>query len=168
MAISRKRRKTLLTRWKQRQNYLHCNDLVVLQRTFVENTAGLLVDETRDTLHTTSASQTADSRLGDTLDVITRNLATQPHPYDVRPDVPPSLRPTLPPLGEGGTEGGRDVRASELLPPSSRSTTTFTRVGICMRLAITGVNVGRPYEDIVTLNCYPRCHDVYKGRMLMY
>ena len=41
----------------------------------LEDTAGLLVDEARDTLDTTSASQTADSGLGDTLDVITQHLA---------------------------------------------------------------------------------------------
>ena len=41
----------------------------------LQHTSGLLVDKTGDSLHTTSASQTADSRLGDTLDVITKNLA---------------------------------------------------------------------------------------------
>ena len=41
----------------------------------LEDTAGLLVDETRDTLDSTTASQTADSGLGDTLDVITQHLA---------------------------------------------------------------------------------------------
>ena len=41
----------------------------------LENTTSLLVDQTRDTLHTTAASQTADSGLGDTLDVIAKNLA---------------------------------------------------------------------------------------------
>ena len=40
----------------------------------LENTAGLLVDETRDSLHTTTASKTTDSGLGDSLDVITKNL----------------------------------------------------------------------------------------------
>ncbi len=40
----------------------------------LEDSTGLLVDQTRDTLDTTSASQTADSGLGDTLDVITQNL----------------------------------------------------------------------------------------------
>ena len=40
-----------------------------------ENTTGLLIDETRDTLDTTSASKTADSGLGDTLDVITQDFA---------------------------------------------------------------------------------------------
>ena len=34
----------------------------------LENTTGLLVDETRDTLHTTTTSETADSRLGNALD----------------------------------------------------------------------------------------------------
>ena len=32
----------------------------------LEHTAGLLVDQTRDTLHTATASQAADGRLGDT------------------------------------------------------------------------------------------------------
>ena len=41
----------------------------------LEDTAGLLVDQTRDTLDTTTASKAADSRLGDTLDVITQDLA---------------------------------------------------------------------------------------------
>ncbi|KAF4523130.1 hypothetical protein B566_EDAN003145 [Ephemera danica] len=41
----------------------------------LEDTAGLLVDEARDTLHSTTASQTADGGLGDTLDVIAKNLA---------------------------------------------------------------------------------------------
>lgn len=40
----------------------------------LENTASLLVDEARDTFHTTTASQTADGGLGDTLDVITKHL----------------------------------------------------------------------------------------------
>ena len=41
----------------------------------LEDTTGLLVDEARDTLDTTTASQTADGGLGDTLDVITQDLA---------------------------------------------------------------------------------------------
>ena len=41
----------------------------------LEDTTGLFVDETADSLHTTSASQTADGGLGDTLDVIAENLA---------------------------------------------------------------------------------------------
>jgi len=32
----------------------------------LENTTGLLVDETRDTLHATTTSETTNSRLGDT------------------------------------------------------------------------------------------------------
>ena len=40
----------------------------------LQDTAGLLVDETADSLHTTSASQTADGGLRDTLDVITQHL----------------------------------------------------------------------------------------------
>jgi hypothetical protein len=41
----------------------------------LENTAGLLVDHGRDTLDTTTASETTDSGLGDTLDVVTQDLA---------------------------------------------------------------------------------------------
>lgn len=40
----------------------------------LEHTAGLLVDETGDTLDTTTTGQTADSGLGDTLDVITQDF----------------------------------------------------------------------------------------------
>ena len=40
----------------------------------LEDRAGLLVDEARDTLHTTTASETADSGLGDSLDVVTKDL----------------------------------------------------------------------------------------------
>jgi hypothetical protein len=42
---------------------------------YLKNTTSLLVDESRDTLHTSTTSQTANGRLGDTLDVITQNLA---------------------------------------------------------------------------------------------
>jgi len=41
----------------------------------LQNTASLFVDQTRDTLDTTSASQTTNGRLRDTLDVVTKNLA---------------------------------------------------------------------------------------------
>jgi hypothetical protein len=41
----------------------------------LEDTAGLLVDHGGDTLDTTTASETADSGLGDTLDVVTQDLA---------------------------------------------------------------------------------------------
>ena len=40
----------------------------------LENTASLLVDQSRDTLDTTSTSKTSNSRLRDSLDVITKNL----------------------------------------------------------------------------------------------
>lgn len=40
-----------------------------------EDGAGLFVDQVADTLNTTTASQAADSGLGDTLDVIAQNLA---------------------------------------------------------------------------------------------
>ena len=41
----------------------------------LENTAGLLVDEARDTLDTTTASETANGGLGDALDVVAQDLA---------------------------------------------------------------------------------------------
>ena len=40
----------------------------------LEDTPGLLVDEARDTLDTTTASQTPNGRLGDALDVIPEHL----------------------------------------------------------------------------------------------
>ena len=41
----------------------------------LEDATGLLVDETGDTLDTTTTSETTDGGLGDTLDVVTKNLA---------------------------------------------------------------------------------------------
>ena len=41
----------------------------------LKDTTGLLVDKTRDTLDTTSSCQSSDSRLGDTLDVISQDLS---------------------------------------------------------------------------------------------
>jgi hypothetical protein len=41
----------------------------------LENTAGLLVDHGGDTLDTTTARETADGGLGDTLDVVAQDLA---------------------------------------------------------------------------------------------
>jgi hypothetical protein len=41
----------------------------------LEDTSGLFVDETGDTLDTTTTGQTANGRLGDSLDVITENLS---------------------------------------------------------------------------------------------
>ncbi|TNN58803.1 DNA polymerase epsilon subunit 3 [Liparis tanakae] len=40
----------------------------------LQHSAGLLVDQTGDTLHSTAAGQTADSGLGDSLDVITEDF----------------------------------------------------------------------------------------------
>jgi hypothetical protein len=40
----------------------------------LEHTAGLLVDHGRDTLDTTTTCETADGGLGDTLDVVAKNL----------------------------------------------------------------------------------------------
>ena len=40
----------------------------------LEDTSGLFVDESGDTLDTSSSCQSSDGRLGDTLDVITQNL----------------------------------------------------------------------------------------------
>ena len=41
----------------------------------LENTTSLLVDHGGDTLDTTTASETTDGGLGDTLDVVTQDLA---------------------------------------------------------------------------------------------
>ena len=41
----------------------------------LEDSSGLFVDETADTFHTTSTSQSTDSGFGDTLDVITQNFS---------------------------------------------------------------------------------------------
>ena len=46
----------------------------VLQEHF-QYAAGFLVDETRDTLHTTTAGKTTDGWLGDTLDVISQDFS---------------------------------------------------------------------------------------------
>ena len=40
----------------------------------LENSTGLLVDEARDTLDSTTASETTDSGLSDALDVVTKDL----------------------------------------------------------------------------------------------
>ncbi len=45
----------------------------VLQK-HLEYTAGFFINQTRDTLDSTTASETADSGLGDALDVITKDL----------------------------------------------------------------------------------------------
>lgn len=41
----------------------------------LQDAPGLLIDETRDTFHTTSACKTTNSRLGDALNVITQYFA---------------------------------------------------------------------------------------------
>merc|ERR1719300_1489435 len=41
----------------------------------LQDTPGLLVDQTRDSLHSTPPGQSPDSRLGDALDVIPQHLA---------------------------------------------------------------------------------------------
>lgn len=41
----------------------------------LEDCASLLINEARDTLHTSTASKTANGRLGDALDVVTKDLA---------------------------------------------------------------------------------------------
>ena len=40
----------------------------------LQDTSGLLIDEARDTLDSTTASQTSDGGLGDTLDVVSQHL----------------------------------------------------------------------------------------------
>jgi hypothetical protein len=51
-----------------------CNDTYVLKED-LEHTAGLLVDEARDTLHTATTSEATDGGLGDALDVVAEDLA---------------------------------------------------------------------------------------------
>ena len=41
----------------------------------LENASGLFVDQSTDSLHTSSSCQSSDSRLGDTLDVVTQDLS---------------------------------------------------------------------------------------------
>merc|ERR1740131_110935 len=41
----------------------------------LQNTTGFLVDKSRDTLDSTTTSQTSDGRLGNTLDVVSQHLA---------------------------------------------------------------------------------------------
>ena len=52
----------------------------------LEDTTGLLVDESRDTLDSSTASQTPDGRLGDSLDVVTKNF-----PMALRTSLPKPL-----------------------------------------------------------------------------
>jgi len=40
----------------------------------LQDTSGLLIDEARDTLDSTTASQTSDGGLGDALDVVSQHL----------------------------------------------------------------------------------------------
>jgi hypothetical protein len=53
---------------------VEAKDTNILQKD-LENTSGLFVDKTRDTLDTTSTSETTDGGLCDTLDVVTEDLA---------------------------------------------------------------------------------------------
>jgi hypothetical protein len=57
---------------------------------YFEDSTGLLVDETGDTLHTASTSQPTDGRLGDSLDVVSQHF-----PVPLRSPLPESL-PSLP------------------------------------------------------------------------
>ena len=41
---------------------------------YFENSSGLLIDQSRDSLHSTSSCQTSDGRLGDALDIISQHL----------------------------------------------------------------------------------------------
>ena len=41
----------------------------------LEDTTGLLIDESRDTFHTTTTSETSDGGLGDSLDIVTKNFS---------------------------------------------------------------------------------------------
>jgi len=51
----------------------HCITDDILKE-HLEHTTGLFVDQSRDTLHTTTTSETADGGLGDSLDIVTKDL----------------------------------------------------------------------------------------------
>jgi hypothetical protein len=42
---------------------------------YLEDSTSLFVNESRDTLNTTTAGKTTNSRLGDSLDIVTKDLA---------------------------------------------------------------------------------------------
>ena len=52
----------------------HCITNDILKEN-LKNTTGLLVDESRDTFHSTSTGKTTNSWFGDTLDVVTKNFS---------------------------------------------------------------------------------------------
>ena len=68
-------------------DHIHCSDCLpfsmfgvgygisddILQEN-LENSTGFFIDKARDTLYTSTASQTSDGRLGDTLDVVSQHL----------------------------------------------------------------------------------------------
>ena len=56
-----------MRRWGEENTHVFEEDL--------EHATGLLIDEARDTLHTTTTRETTDGGLSDTLDVITKNLS---------------------------------------------------------------------------------------------
>lgn len=51
----------------------HDNQLTLKED--LEDTSSLLVDETRDSLDTTSSGESSDGGLGDTLDVVSKDLS---------------------------------------------------------------------------------------------
>jgi hypothetical protein len=66
--------------WRKKMSQQPCQRQKATMATHVleedlENTAGLLIDEAGDTLHTATAGETADGGLSDALDVVTKNLA---------------------------------------------------------------------------------------------
>jgi len=68
-------------------DYVHCYDSLAagvlsvgyrvtndILEEYLEDSTGLLVDKSRDTLDSTTTGETADSGLGDSLDVVAENL----------------------------------------------------------------------------------------------
>ena len=90
----------------------------------LQDTTGLFVDQARDTLDSTTTGQTTDSRLGDTLDVITKYLAMT---------LSASLSESLASLSTSSHVGGvRDeLRPATNFPPYLGAVRTYKH---CTRL----------------------------------
>jgi hypothetical protein len=70
----------------------------------LEHAASLLVDETADTLHASTARETSDGWLGDALDVITEHL-----PVPLRTSLPEPL-PSFSPSRHGDSESLKNTK----------------------------------------------------------
>ncbi|POS82061.1 hypothetical protein EPUL_006163, partial [Erysiphe pulchra] len=97
----------------------------------LEHAAGLLVDQARDSFHSASASQSADGRLGDTLDVVAENLAMP-------------LRASLSePLASFATSGHDAVESADRLDTASVNFRLFVN-SRCAPIGPTGPTNGEP------------------------